>query len=131
MDWRKGGRANGQTISYDRSIARQHILIKHVGLLILKAVNRDTKININSSRNSGHGGTNLQHTLGSGCFSHIKQVMLGMAFKHVPVHIQAATATKHFYVCNDTDQAACFELQNSNITSIRLLNFKPCITSGF
>jgi hypothetical protein len=50
--------------------------------------------------------------------------------KHVLVCIQAAAASKHFYTCNDADQAACFELQNPNMTSIRLLNCKPCRKTG-
>jgi hypothetical protein len=88
---------------HDRCRAKQPILGKHVGLQILKAVNHDTKININFSPNSGYGVTSMQHTPGSGCFSHFKQMMLGVAFKHVPVCRQATTATKHFYICNDID----------------------------
>jgi hypothetical protein len=59
------------------------------GLLILKAVNRDTKITINFSRNSGYGVTTMQHTSGSGCFSHIKQVTLhtsGNSYKQFFLH---------------------------------------------
>jgi hypothetical protein len=68
----------------------------------------------------------MQHISGSGCFSHMKQVTLGKAFMHVSVCIQAATVTKHFFTCNDADQPACFELQNHDLTSTRLLNCKAC-----
>lgn len=73
----------------------------------------------------------MQHTSGSGCFYHIKQVTdAWTGFQARFCLHRSGNSYKTFFTCNDADQAACFELQNPNMTSIRLLNCKRSTTDS-